>query len=317
MHRLIKIGCWTFIFSMMAIPAIYSEEKVPLDQLLKEGRCKEAIELCQKKLNSSPKDNKDLNRALLLSKLAYAYYKDQDHERAFAVFAESLSLVQKEIDDAPSAEEAQIYEKALALYLNPPPKLHPSQATWETSKGIQNLLGSVVEEHPDYHQIKFLLAVSYANMGEFDKFFPLCFDAVSHYPHHFMAAKIKGMVQVKLFERERTAEGRDKRRKQALACFADASEKNPQDIGLNKLIICLSPYNEKAEAIEKYLGNILRDDRKIPRIDIFIYVREACLVQKYDLAKELIQRSKEWYEYSKSISSAEQYLNEEMKKSRG
>src|SRR5258708_3639373 len=93
--------------------------------------------------------------------LAKAYLEDQEIEKSFKAFLNSLESVQKLGCPKMSHEEKSLFEEGMELYLK---------------EGINNpqILGktliekfeNVAKQHPQFHHLQLLMAVAYANVSE-------------------------------------------------------------------------------------------------------------------------------------------------------
>ena len=76
------------------------------------------------------------------------------------------------------------------------------------------------------------------------------------------------------------------------------------------MMIAFSPEGEeRQQAIMTYLPRMIDQNIIIPRCDIFFYVRQAIAIQQPELAQRLIDKAREWYQYSKAIEQSQQYLD--------
>lgn len=239
--------------------------------------------------------------------LALAYYRDQDQEKAFTAFLDSLEFTQT-VPYKDTFVDQGFYEDALKIYLDP-----HAQSTKETAEDILNKYGSLVKDHPDYTQLKFLVAASYANTGSFKEFFQLFYSAYEQAPNHYLAFKTKAIIHIKLLERADTLEKKDLERQNILSALEKAMGIYPQDHTLYKMTIAFSPPQKKQEVVNICLNKIININVIVPRTDLIFYIDEAVKTQQMDLAQKLLDKAREWYEYSRIINAAQQYLDQQKK----
>jgi hypothetical protein len=268
------------------------------------GRFKEAI-LCYRQLADCA--NSDL-KAEWLCRLALAHYRDQDDVLAFSRYLEALDAVVPEAHaSAITADEQEQYAQALRLYLDASfgnPR--------EMSMKLRSLVAPVMEAHPDYHMLNFFIAIIYANLGMFDQFFNQFFQSYEIYPHSYLAQKTRGIVHIKLFERLNDPEAREVQRELALQHFQAAQKLNAGDYGLCKLLICFSSQDNRATAVRQQITHLLQENVMVPRSDIQFYTQEAIRTNEYDLAKQFLDRAKQWYRSSKIVDAAERLLEQKL-----
>jgi hypothetical protein len=113
---------------------------------------------------------------------------------------------------------------------------------------------------------------------------------------------------MKLYEQEASLVGREKRLTHLLQAFSDAYACFPEDTALCKWMISLASREEKPDYINRYLVDMLDRGIKIPRIDVYDYVKEAVDCEEYDIAERVIKAATQWYQYSRSLNTAKIYL---------
>lgn len=267
---------------------------------LAEGNYKEAAIFYQEQLKTASISSK----GEIKKNLAIALYKDQDQEQAFRVFLEALDEAQIKTGPSISDDEKKVYECALKIYLN-----RSSLQAQETAKLLMELIGPVIKKHPDYHLLGFFIAAANANTGHFDDFFNRFYNTYQYFPDHYLVFKTKAILYIKLFERSKTEKERELRREKILENTIKAIEKNSRDESLYKLMIVYAKEDAKEKTVITYLNKIINSNIIIPRADIAFYVQQAVLVCQLDLAQHFIDKAREWYQFSKVINAAQQFLD--------
>lgn len=203
-------------------------------------------------------------------------------------------------------EEQELYDKALPLYLD---HLDLKQH----SLTIVQEYAPIIKKHPDYHMLTFLVAAAVANAGAYEQFFDLFHPAYAAHPDHFLAYKTLAVIHIKLFERARTPDERELQRQKILDNIAKAIDRYPSDTSLYKMQIGFADGPQKAQIISDTLNKILSGNIIVPRIDIPLYVQKAVETKQYDLAQKLIDKAHEWYQISRLLTGAQDYLDRHKK----
>jgi tetratricopeptide (TPR) repeat protein len=235
--------------------------------------------------------------------LAKAYFKDQELGKAFRVFLEALETVPAHPEPPMSDEERALYEKALDAYHHP-----KGGDSHEAAPKLRDQLLPIVKQHPEYYRLKFLTAIAYANLNQFEPFFDLFFSAYSQAPEHYLAYKTKAILHIKLFEREPIDSEREVQRLAMMKNLNKAIQIYPQDISLYKIQITFAPEAEKEAIVTRNLKKIIDGNMMTPRADVGFFVVQAIKVKQNDLAREFLDKAKIWYPLSRTITAAEEYL---------
>lgn len=263
---------------------------------LTSGHYKEAI----KAFTELSEKEEGLKKAESLKDLSVAYFKDQNHEMAFKTFLEALDAVPKlSSEPMPSPSDKSLYDQALKIYLDPRER-DPS----EMSERIRDVYGGVIRLHPEYLNLSYLVALAEANLGDYPDFFELFFRSYKALPNHFLAEKTKGILHIKLFERAKSADEKEKERQAIFQDFQKAKELFPQDASLYRLQIAYAPNNMKIKVLEQNLNEIINHDRVIPRSDLSFYFNQLLEYGLYPLAKDFLEKARRWYPYSRTLTAA-------------
>lgn len=286
--------------SFLAWSARFEAIQEGAEKALILGQIKKAEELYTNFLKNADADEANFTKM----QLAIVYYKDQEHERAFATFLEALKEA-KTHQFPIASNESQSYHLALKMYLE-----NGGQLPEETAQKIVNEYGSIYEKNPQFHHLGYILAVSYANLGHYDQFFQEFYKSYLNDPDHFLAFKTKATLHVKLFERAKTEAQREEQRTFILYNAQRAVELQPQDSSLYRMILAFTPEESKAKVLSTYLNKIIENSIVVPRIDILYYIEIAIAFEQYDLAQTFLNKAKDWYTYSRVIKLAQQHLDE-------
>lgn len=272
---------------------------------MKQGRFKAVEDLYNNFLKTAPTED----IGFVKTQLAIAYYKDQEHEKAFEIFLEALEHETPKEAYKISDEENKIYGKALKIYLD-----HAGLTPNETAQKIALQFGPVYEKNPDFHSLGYLLAVGHANLGQYDPFFDAFYKSYISNPKHFLAFKTKAALHIKLFERAATDAHRQEHRRQILRYAQQAVALQPNDSSIYRMILGFTEEKSKGAVLSSYLNKIIDQNILIPRIDIPYYAEIAIAFEQYDLAQKFLNKAKDWYAYSRVINVAQMHLDEVRKK---
>lgn len=158
---------WAFCF--LIFPNFLCGDLEQAKKLFISGRYKETIKALDKKSDGES-----------LKLRAEAYYKDQEHARAFEEYLKALDAIPKQAAYLMGEEEEVLYREALQIYLDP--RERNSEAL---SLKLRDLYAGVWQLHPEYAHLGFLVAIAYANLGEYIQFFDTFYRSYMKDPEHF------------------------------------------------------------------------------------------------------------------------------------
>lgn len=238
-------------------------------------------------------------------KLASAYFRDQEIDKAFQHFLCALKLISQEPAPEMCLEEKRHYEAALADYLNgagsDPVKL---------AKQLLEAYGAAADANPEWIHLNFLIATAYANLGQYDTFFDRFFRGYRYLGDTFLAYKTRGVLYLRLAQHGRSPEERHADREEAFNCLTRALDRNPIDSSLYKVLIFLAKDEKNDALVLNYLQKMVEHEAHISRGDIYLYVREAAALGEPDLGQQIIDLARAQYEFSRGITAAQEYLNQ-------
>lgn len=258
---------------------------------------KKEIEQIQAALSTATDDKV----SLLKKDLAIAYYKDQNQEKAFQLFLEACDLSLKKSDQI-SDEEAKLYEDALKLYLD------SALSTKKQAERILEQYGKVMDKHPNYVQLGYLVALSYANQNDFIRFFELFYKSYAACPEHFLAYRTKGILNGKLFSFAKTMAGKETYRKNVVGCLISALEKGPDDLSLYKVLLA-NVKSEDHATISLCLNKIIDRNIIIPRAEICFFFQKIIDARLFDLAQRFLNQAHQWYPESRILDDLQGKIN--------
>lgn len=231
----------------------------------------------------------------------------QHDEQAFTLFLQAL---EEPVTGGavPEEKELALYEEALARYLNPEGK-----RSAEVADEILSTYQPIVANRPEYTLLNLLVATAYANKQDYETFFWELHRSYEQHPNHYLIDRTKAILNLRLMERARGVVERENYRKKVIEHLTNATKKYPADLTLTRMILSLGTPEEKEGVVRETLSRIVSKNIRLPRSDIFPYVKDAAAIHEFDLAQQLIDRALEWYRYSRSINSAQKYLDQKRK----
>ncbi len=237
--------------------------------------------------------------------LSLEFYLAQDFENAIKTFLKALDCATIHVT---ALNETCIGQEAFKIYLDKKDKsLHLA------SKEIIDLFKDKYYENTNDYLLGFILALEYANLNQYDKFFEIFYRAYFLSPAHYLKYKTRAILNIKLFDRARTVEEKEKYRQQISLNLQKASEIYLQDSNLYQLMILFSDKENKSFLVDTLLNKIINHNIVIPRADISFYVKQAAASGKFDLALCFIEKASFWYPVSRVIDEERVWLLEKTK----
>lgn len=286
----------SLIFLCTAVMPVFARQDIA--EALNERNFKKAIAIQKEVVESANGEAK----GEALKELTFLYLKDQDQEKAFDTFLKALDFAPKLKEPIPA--DTALYEKAFRLYIDP-----TNGTPQATALKLLKELKPDAQKQPDQPLLDYFIAIAYANLNRFNEFFDHFYRAYIYYPDHYLAYKTKAILHIKLLERTRGEEDRERQRKAIKRQLDEALKREPRDVTIYRLLISFSPKEEKEEQVRRSLNKILCDNIMMPRSDLLFYVQEAVDSGERDLASRFIKRAGEWYPESRIVAAAQDYLN--------
>lgn len=273
-----------------------------LSTLSNASETKDKIDWLNKELKRIQSDG---DKAKIYYELAQEYFADQELDQAFQYFLLSLDATPFQGMPTLTQEEKEIYEAALADYLE-----GVGSDPVRFANRMLEKYGEIAEEHEGWIFLNFLLASSYANLGHFEEFFHRFYRAYPFLGETFLAYKTKGILYLRLAQHGRDPEERCAYRQEALACLAKALNSNPKDSSLYKVLIFLAKDEKNDILVLNYLRKIVENKVQMARGDIYPYVQEAVKQGEYELGQRIIDLASDHFAYSRALIAAQEYLNQ-------
>lgn len=231
--------------------------------------------------------------------LVQSYYSNQQQEKAFKAFLDLLQLEVVSDEYHATDEEQKLYQAALALYLEA-----KGAKCQEGSRQILAQYVPIIEKHPEYSKLAYIVAAAYANQGKFLKYFEVFYHAYQRHPHHFLAYKTKAILWIKLFERESPGKAKEIARRKLLEELYYAVKIYPQDTSLYRLMILYASSSEKSKIVLESLNKIIHEDIIISRAELEFYMQQALSLNDRETTLRFIDKASQWYHFSRVIEAA-------------
>lgn len=236
-------------------------------------------------------------------RLAQNYAKDQDSEKAFTLFLQS-------IERAPTTpysalQEDALYQEALKLYLS------PQGSTKEKATKIVEDYENICQNSP----LGFIVAAAKANLKQYEEFFTLFYPCYLRYSDHFLVHKTKALLYHKLWQGAKLPHSRQLYRKKVIEHLQMAIERYPKDSSLYKMAITFSEGEERSRFVELSLDHLVKGDIISARNDVLFFVKAGVDCKKIDQTKAFIAYLRRRCKYSRVVEMAQQIIEEKEEKS--
>lgn len=248
-----------------------------------------------KKTQALEKAKAGSEKSRLAYELSLCHLRDQETAVAFEYFLRALDAVESKTP--PPLTEKKLYEEAFEYYI---------AGGHEPLQTAQHLIATYGTKNGG-EQLQFLLAIADANLGRYDSFFTQFYTLFPYFKEDFLAYKTQAILYLRLRSTESDAAKKELYEKKALVFLQKALEKNSKDASIYKFLCLLNA--DKKEILRK-LG---QNQVKIPRGEIYYYVKEAVDLGEFETAESLIATARAHYEYSRSIDEGALYLQQKRK----
>lgn len=163
---------------------------------------------------------------------------------------------------------------------------------------------------------KFFTLILLANQGRTEEFYKKLYNMYCQSPesiNHPLSLKIQAVLKMRLYEGERDYEQRENFRKEALKSVEKAFYANPMDSSLIQKALFLASSNPDSREQEKVLtvfGNIIVASEYSPykKEEYLLLLQRVVDSGNINLAKQLIEKGKKWYHYSRALSTIESQI---------
>jgi len=228
--------------------------------------------------------------------LAKANLQDQNHQEAIESFLKSL--IPQYGNESVSKEELSIYEEAFDFYQ----KNYCAEDMVEVSNEILLKYKKIVDDHPNYFALNYLLAAAYANLGQMENYFDCFLRSYKHLPDHFLAYKGKAILHLKLFGQSADESYREIQRERICQNAMRALELYAGDKSLYRLVVTFASSKEKRPLLNSVLQKIIDQNIMVSREDALFYLEQALSLNEILIAKKFLGKAKQWYPQSRGLT---------------
>lgn len=239
-------------------------------------------------------------------KLSLAYLDDQDQENGIKAFIAALQATPSRPTPQVSEQEKELFDKGLAIYLGRTRESSPQ----EIAVNLYQNFKQVCDQHPEYYLLNLLMSTAYANLNRYREFFTTFYRSYPYYQDHYLSYKTKAALHIRLFEKAPKNAEREIEREGAYQNIVKAIEANPSDLSLFKAAMLFAPESNRPELVKFYMLRIIDQKIPVPRSDIAFFVRQAIETKQIDIAQKFVDKSREWYQYSRSVNEAQEYIDQ-------
>jgi tetratricopeptide (TPR) repeat protein len=232
---------------------------------------------------------------------AKVLYADQQQMEAQEVFLDALQTLPSPRQPVVSEAEQQAFATFFSRYVE------STQSPDECSRLLADTK-ALVHSHPEFASVEYYSAACCANRGRFIEFFDLFFHAFQSRPDCFLNWKTQGVMHLRLFEASSSEERREIHRQAAVRCLKAAFTRQPQDSTVLVKLAFLLPPHEKVDLLKSVTAELIRLEAPIRRSDCFFLIQQAMEAGELEVAKQLLDKARSWYEYSRTINELSDQL---------
>jgi len=228
----------------------------------------------------------------LRKEYAKLLWANQQRSEAQAFFLKSLDSSFYKKNSA--RDEPSIRNALDALY----------RKSWQSQEATKRLITSarkLLEEFPTSSSLYYYLSVAYANQQDFISFFDAFYEGWIRDSNQFLAWKTRGVLHLRLFESTADPQEKSFHQNQAVRCLEEAFICQPDDLSLLMKMLFLLPFERRKEYLQKMYGHLLRLSNPPARYEFFYFIEQALELESLDVARALLQKAQEWYQYSRAV----------------
>lgn len=259
--------------------------------MVRDKKFKEAAVL----LNAWRKEAKTPEHvAFLAVEEAKLLFADQQRSESQEVFLEALAALPSSLQPKVSDEEKKAFDSLFKSY----------EASVHSDEGARHFLieaQELLQKHPSFFSLEHYIAATYANLGQFIEFYDLFFHAFQRREKCFLSKKTIGVLHLRLFEASTSEERREIHRREATRYLREAFAIEPHDSTLVMKLAFILPPNEKIVVLKSVIASLLTVSDPISRSDCFFLIQQAMEVGELNGARQLIEKARSWYQYSRAL----------------
>lgn len=231
--------------------------------------------------------------------------REQHQDKAMESFLQWIDEQAQTENTEPTEEEKKLFEELRAYSTNPPHGMSEE----EVARELLTRCSSLLETHPNYTLINYLLATAYFVLGDGQHFYPTFAASYKDLPDHYYAHKLQGMLCQRLMQASIPGPTRDRWARQALRLFQATLERYPEDTQLYTQVLLLSPQEDAQGVAQWCLKQLMTHDYPVPRRYLEFWVNTALTHDSPQVARAFINHAKKWYSFSRQLEAAEKKIN--------
>ena len=269
-----------------------------LREFVREKNFRSAIALIDEWVQNSKNGT---STPLLLVEKAKILYADQQHAEAQEVFLKALTMVPPAPSVSLSKGETEAFD---ALF----PSYETSMQSPEACSRLQEETQALLSKHPEFLSLEHYIAAALANRGAFIEFFDRFFSVFQSRPDCFLSYKTLGVLHLRLFEASPSEERREFHRSEAVHCLKEAFKRQPHDSTLLVKLAFILPLQEKVVLLKSVTADLMGLQTPIRRSDCFFLIQQAMDTGELEIAKQLLEKARSWYQYSRALNELSDQL---------
>lgn len=229
-------------------------------------------------------------------------YADQQKMESGEAFLAALAATPLPAQSAVSDEEQKAFDALFPSYEM------AMQSEEETAKLLQEAL-SLLQSHPTFLSLEHYIAAALANRGQFIEFYDRFFHAFQARHDCFLSKKTLAVLHLRLFEASTSQDRREVHRQEAVRYLQEAFTLQPHDSSLLVKLAFILPPNEKIVVLKSVTADLLQLSSPLRRGDCFFLIQQAMDVGEVGVARQLIEKARSWYQYSRALNDLSDQLS--------
>lgn len=243
------------------------------------------------------------SRAFLLVEKAKLLAADQQQAAAQEVFLEALQTLPSMETSVVSDAEKNAFDALFPSYEN----------ACQSAQACSCLLEEAerqLHDNPAFASLEHYSAACLANRGQFIEFFDRFFHAFQQRPDCFLRYKTIGVLHLRLFEASSSEERRETHRREAVRYLKEAFSRQMNDSTVLVKLAYILPPKEKILLLRDVTADLMGLTTPIRRSDCFFLIQQAIDVGHVEIAKQLIDKARSWYQYSRALNDLSDQIKE-------
>lgn len=247
--------------------------------------------------------------AFLLVEKAKLLYANQQHTEAQEAFVEAIETLPPIPSPRILDDERQAFDRLFPTYEDSIQSPEACSRLIDESQGL-------LRAHPDFCSLEHYVAAGLANRGQFIEFFDRFFHAFQSRPDCFLRYKTLGVLHLRLFEASSKESLRESHRQAAVRCLKEAFSVQPRDSTLVVKLAYILPLAEKKALLRSVADELMKLTCPLRRSDCFFLIQQTLDLGELDIAKQIIEKARSWYQYSRALENFSEQLRKHERENR-